>query len=169
LTVLQVVPKLVTRNGAMHAPLAQLSPAAHARLHTPQFAALLFKSTHVIDGPQAVCPAGHTARHAPATQLCPAAHRLPHAPQLFGSLSGLAHTPGAAPHSKSPRLQIVPHTPLEHEASPLIGAGHERPHTPQCVTEKFTSVSQPLAALPSQSPKPAAQRNKHAPSEHVAL
>ncbi len=46
--------------------------------------------------------------------------------------------------------------------------GHARPHMPQCATLMRVSLSQPLVALPSQSPNPSAQLRPHRPAEHTA-
>jgi hypothetical protein len=51
----------------------------------------------------------------------------------------------------------------------LAPAAHARPHIPQLVALVLRLVSQPLAALPSQSPKPALQLSPHAPAAHVAV
>jgi len=48
---------------------------------------------------------------------------------------------------------------------------HDRPHPPQCSRDVNVSVSQPLAASPSQSPRPGSQetpldRVTHRPPKH---
>jgi hypothetical protein len=63
----------------------------------------------------------------------------------------------------------MPHVEATHTAVPLTPPGQARPHTPQCVALARTSTSQPLVGLPSQSPKPIAQRREHVPAEHTAV
>jgi len=98
--------------------------------------------------------------HTALTQACEAPHARPQAPQLALLVWRLTHTP----------LQLVapaghddPHTPLVQVAEPPVGALHTRPQAPQLPTAPRRSVSQPLAALPSQLPKLVAQ----APSAQV--
>ena len=45
--------------------------------------------------------------------------------------------------------------------------GHVRPHPPQCVLFVIVSVSQPFAALMSQSPNPGKHAAPHDPSTHT--
>jgi hypothetical protein len=63
-----------------HAPPAQETPAAHARPHAPQWAALRWVSTQAL--PQSVWPAGQRiAAHAPLVHDCPTGQTLPQRPQ----------------------------------------------------------------------------------------
>jgi hypothetical protein len=104
----------------------------------------------------------------PAVQLPIAlagAHVRPQAPQCAVDREVSASQPFAAivsqlakPGLHTPTL----HVPIVHTAVALEGA-HSLPHAPQCVSELVSDVSQPLVALPSQSPKPAL----HAPIRHV--
>jgi hypothetical protein len=56
--------------------------------------------------------------------------------------------------SRQPASQpVITHAPLSQLDVPCAGVAHVPPHTPQFVRE-FSSVSQPLSGLPSQSPKP---------------
>ena len=51
-----------------------------------------------------------------------------------------------------------------------LATTHAMPHAPQWATVVAVPVSQPLAALPSQLPKPAAQlATAHAPAEQVGV
>jgi hypothetical protein len=50
----------------------------------------------------------------------------------------------------------MPQAPAEQLAAPLV-ALHAAPQRPQWATLVPRAVSQPLAAMPSQSPKPARQ------------
>jgi hypothetical protein len=56
------------------------------------------------------------------------------------------------------------HTPDSHDCT----VPHTRAHVPQCVVLLVRSVSQPLAATPSQSPQPLAQTDPHVPATQVA-
>lgn len=68
-----------------------------------------------------------------------------------------------------PLVQLMTaHVPLAHVALALAGA-HTDPHAPQLVVV-FNRVSQPFAALPSQSPKPGLQRAiAHTPAVHIPV
>jgi len=66
-------------------------PPPHALLHVPQFAGLVWRSTHA--PLQLVSPAGQV--HAPELQDRPAGHALPHVPQFEGSVRSFTH---ALPH-----------------------------------------------------------------------
>ena len=93
--------------------------------------------------------------HVPPWQLNPAPHFAPQAPQLFPSVFRFTSQPLAALPSQSPK-------PLVHEATAQLPALHDAvalarlhaPHLPQLFGSVFRFASQPLAALPSQSPKP---------------
>ncbi len=97
---------------------------------------------------------------------------VPHAPQLFASVWRLTSHPFAtfASQLAKPTLQrAMPHTPAEHVPTPFAGA-QRLLHVPQLPTSVRRSVSQPLAALPSQLPKPALQvPSAHTPPAHVAV
>jgi hypothetical protein len=83
-------------------------------------------------------------------------HARPQPPQCEVLVRVSVSQPLTASRSQSakPATQVKAQAPREHAATPLGGAGHDAPQRPQCVTEARTSVSQPLVALPSQSPKP---------------
>jgi hypothetical protein len=105
----------------------------------------------------------------PLIQFCPIGHALPHTPQFDASVWRLTQRPGAAPQSVSPERHDDTHVPAEHDAEPPTGGAQLRPQAPQWLTLLLRFVSQPLAALPSQSPNPATQRKRHAPDEHDAV
>ncbi len=97
---------------------------------------------------------------------------MPQAPQLLGSLRRFAQRPAeppTAPHKVCPGPHEPAQVPAEHVVAPPIGGEHARPHAAQLLTLVLRLVSQPFAGLPSQSPKPGAQRSTHAPLVHVAL
>jgi hypothetical protein len=150
----------------------QFSPAAHVRPQAPQFSVLVFRSTHVMLAPHAVWPAGQSIRHVPVTQLWPIGQARPQPPQLAASLCRFTQRPGlpgAAPHTVWPAAHEPPQVPIAHVAVPPTGAGHTLPQRPQLVAVVLRLVSQPLAALPSQSPKPALQVSRHAPAVQAAV
>jgi hypothetical protein len=66
-------------------------------------------------------------------------------------------------------LQVNPHAPAAQVAAPLAGAGQLVPHAPQWAAVVRVSVSQPLAAMPSQLPNPVAQVSPHAPAAHAGV
>ena len=105
--------------------------------------------------------------HTPAEHTSPVAHARPHIPQCALVLwSGVSH-PLAAFMSQSakPTAQVIRHAPPMHVALALAPAVHAWLQRPQCVPEEVRSVSQPLAAVMSQSPKPVL----HAATPHVPL
>ncbi|MEZ4405194.1 MAG: hypothetical protein R3A52_01705 [Polyangiales bacterium] len=95
------------------------------------------------------------ATHAPDTQLKPEAQTRLHVPQLVGAVSAasqpLASTPSqlAKPAAQAPSAQV----PVAHDAVALARE-QTAPQPPQLLAV-LSAASQPLAALPSQSPKPA--------------
>jgi hypothetical protein len=157
---------------ALHAPSAH-APAEHTALaleraghgcpHPPQCAAdVCVFTSHPSPATalQSPNPGLHRGRHAPAlhsaTPFAATPQRLPHTPQCSRSVIGLTH-------------ERSPIAPVGHRASPMLGHGaahvppahtspamHALPHVPQLLAAVRRSVSQPLAALLSQSPKPVA-------------
>ena len=97
-------------------------------------------------------------------------HAAPHEPHEVTVLRRSTSQPLAALPSQLPKpaAQVMPHAPAAHEGVPLV-ALQALPQPPQWAGLVAKLVSQPLAALPSQSPKPALQRNEHAPLAHVAV
>jgi hypothetical protein len=67
-----------------------------------------------------------------------------------------------------PGEQLGVHTERTHAGVPFAGTPHPVAHDPQWAVLDVRSVSQPFAALPSQSPKPAAQVNEQVPPEQWA-
>jgi hypothetical protein len=108
--------------------------------------------------------------HRPAAQT-PDGHDVPQAPQWEALVWVFTSQPlaGLPSQSAKPALQATSQVDDAQVAVALAPPGHARPHTPQCETLARTSTSQPLAAVPSQSPKPAAQRRAHAPAEHTPV
>jgi hypothetical protein len=172
---LSQLPKPAAQRTTTHAPAAQPFAAVLARAHTlphdPQFdgsTAVLAQNApapapHVASGAAQVVP------HTPAEHTRPAGHAAPHAPQAALSVRVSTSQPlaGLMSQSAKPAAQAVTaHAPAAHDAVAL-GSAHARPQAPQWVVAVVTSVSQPLAAAPSQSPKPAAQRpTVHSPAAH---
>jgi hypothetical protein len=123
--------------------------------------------------------------------------RIPHAPQCSTETRVSTSHPFAAFPSQSakPALQRpIRHEPITHDAEALAKL-HALPQRPQCTTLVSMFVSQPVAGVPSQSPKPAVHvvlqppatqvvpgqtlaqrpqcegldaRDTHAPSQHVS-
>ena len=95
----------------------------------------------------------------------------PHPPQFLRSVSVFASQPSAMSPLQSAKnpMHTSPHLDASHRgASPVGAARHAAPHAPQFAALVVRSVSQPFVASPSQSPKPAAQVNPHAPAVQVA-
>jgi hypothetical protein len=76
-----------------------------------------------------------------------------HIPQCEGDVLTLVSQPSVAfmLQSPKPELQVKPHLPALHVVVALARVGQTFPQLPQCIVLVCVLVSQPLAALPSQS------------------
>jgi hypothetical protein len=174
------LPKPALQFPTPQAPEAQVGVAfasAHAAAQRPQFEGLV---SRLVSQPLRALPsqspqfaAQLSTTHAPALQPGTALgreHRAPQPPQWFTSprvsvSQPLVTLPSQLPH---PAPHVMPQAPPPHEGAPLT-ALHTFAQRPQCDTELLVLVSQPLAALPSQSPKPALQlATVQAPALHPA-
>jgi hypothetical protein len=108
--------------------------------------------------PQRSVPAPHLLQM-PPVQLVPVAQTCPQLPQLFLSVAVSTSQPVAALPSQLAfgALQTgCVHLPPTHPSTPPFML-HGCPQAPQLPTFVFVSISQPFAALPSQSAYPVAQ------------
>lgn len=118
-------------------------------------------------------PVAQTGAHAPAThEVVPFAfvHFVPQVLQLFTSVCVFASQPflGFPSQLWNPVEQTGTQAPDTHEVEPLAFVQGEL-HAPQSVVVVM-DLSQPLAALTSQSAKPALQDTReHAPVAHDAV
>jgi hypothetical protein len=150
-----------------HAPAAH--PAVpfvtvHARLHAPQFATLVRRST---SQPLSVLPSQSANPVAQlATAHAPAAHTAvalgneqarPHIPQCATLARVSTSQPLLALRSQSakPASQVMPHAPPAHVGTPWL-VEHATPQPPQWFTLFVVLTSQPLPTFWSQSPNPTA-------------
>jgi hypothetical protein len=101
-----------------------------------------------------------------AVELDPLAQAVPHAPQLETDVASAASQPLAAAPSQlpKPREHVSPQAPALHVASELDPLAQALPQRPQLPVAVVRLVSQPLAATPSQSPKPTLHARRHAPA-----
>ncbi len=92
-----------------------------------------------------------------------------HVPQfefvVRSSSQPLARLPSQLPQPLA--HEAMPHTPAVHEATACAKL-QTTPQALHAVGVVFKFVSQPLARLPSQLPKPVLQVSPHTPIEHVA-
>jgi hypothetical protein len=97
--------------------------------------------------------------------------RTPHAPHWLTSVAVATSQPLVHEPSQlvKPALQVRAQKPALHPPVALAAAGHTLLQKPQWRASPRRSTSQPLAALPSQSPKPASQVTPHAPAAQVAV
>ena len=111
--------------------------------------------------PHTAWPAGHW--QVPATHVWPMPQIRPHAPQLRTSVAGSTQVPL---HSSRGAMHeaAVEQTPAT-QARPDMHALPQRPQWGELVA---SAISQPLASVTSQSPKPAAQVKPQAPIAQVA-
>ncbi len=153
-----------------------LARPGHALAHAPQWLALLvvLVSQPLVALPsQLPKPAPHDATwHEPEAHVALpllTLHVRPHIPQWLLLLSAVSQPfAGIASQLPKPAVQLERvHAPAVHAAAPLANE-HALPHIPQCAVES-REVSQPLAALPSQSPKPALHVNLQAELEHETV
>ncbi len=99
----------------------------------------------------------HAEPAQPATPLATRAGRGRRRRSSTGWSAGRSRSrwPRSPSQSPKPALQLpTAHAP-EAQAAVALGTLHARPQAPQCALVLVVLVSQPLAALPSQSPKPA--------------
>jgi hypothetical protein len=175
-------PKPWSQVATAQTPRAQVGAAlagAHGRPHAPQCAVLL-ASTVSQPLPATPSQSAKPARHAPPPHT-PAAHRacwlpviaqaIPHTPQFVAELAVSTSQPLSATPSQLPKpaSQARAQAPSTQAGVALVCGGHRLPQRPQLVAALRRSVSQPLAASASQSPKPAAQARPHTPAAQVGV
>jgi hypothetical protein len=148
-----------------HAPAMHDAPAfanAHCWPQPPQFVALVERSVSqpAIMALQSPKPGGQVpVAHVPAAQIAPVpGHTFPHVPQFVGEMPVFVSQPFVALPSQSAKPAL--HAPSAHIPAVQSGVAFAKvqvlPQAPQF--ERVSSgVSQPFAAMPSQSPNPAAQ------------
>jgi hypothetical protein len=143
------------------APAEQAVPASQRCPHAPQLALSPLRSASqpLVGLPsQSAKPASQLATaQRPALHEALAwgtAQRSPHPPQCAALDATKTSQPLRASPSQSlkPASQVTPHMAIAQVATALGPAGQARPQAPQCATLRASSVSQPLAAAPSQSP-----------------
>jgi len=110
----------------------------------------------------------------PATQLAvplDATHTCPHVPQFAGLLAVLVSQPSAArvlQSAKPAAHDAIMHAPITHDDVVCVDEQAVE-QLEQWFTSALVSVSQPFAAMPSQSPKPVSHRKPHVPVSHVGI
>jgi hypothetical protein len=122
---------------------------------------------------QSPYPAPHAILHTPAAQLAVPPtdeHALPHAPQLPALVPRFVSHPLSTFPSQSPypAAQAILHPPSTQLAVPFF-VEHTFPHAPQFAASLPSAFSHPLAALPSQLPKPALHAIWHADDTQLAV
>jgi hypothetical protein len=149
-------------HAARQLPAMQLVPVPHSRPHVPQLALSVCALTQAV--PQPVRPPVQVGVpvQAPAVHACPARHARPQPPQWAVLVCVLTQV---MPQPVRPPVQMSEHV-LVAQVRPVA---HAPPQRPQLAPSVRRSTSQPLAALRSQSPKPALQVYPHAPAAHVAV
>ena len=159
-------PKPAAHPTTVQTPAAQPPAAtfgsAQTAPHPPQCAGLFAVLAQKAAGadPQVARGEAQVVLHAPPEQTEPAAQARPQAPQLVLSerVSTSQPSAGLVLQSAKPAVQaVIAHVPAV-QADTALARTHARPHAPQLVALALRSVSQPLSAAPSQSPKPPAHR-----------
>jgi hypothetical protein len=158
--VLSQSPKPVVQLATRHAPPAQAAVAlarAHIAPQRPQCATLVAVSTSqplvALPSQSAADPIHAAMPHTPAVQREAAPGALQALSQRPQWETLVARSKHPSPHTDCPPGQVSVHAPIAH-TRPLAQA---LPQAPQWVLALRVSTSQPLAALPSQSPRPVAQ------------
>jgi len=129
-------------------------PAGHAAPQRPQCAWLDDVSAQVPS--QTVVAPVHVVPQTPSEQNAPEGQAFPHVPQCLFDVSSSTSQPLVVSPSQSakPFRQVYPQRPIAQRGVAWGGVGHSIPHAPQCARLVAVCVSQPLAAMPSQSPAP---------------
>ena len=156
--------------GHTQRPVPHSSPVPHTVPHAPQLRPSDAVSTH---WPLQVTRGVAHATHIALTHPCPAEQARPQPPQFLGSENPATSQPSVSNASQSPYPGTHDPTaqrPAVHAmVCALARSAHEFPHAPQWMRLVERSTSQPFASIPSQFPKPTAQRGTHAPLMHVAV
>jgi len=154
-------PKFVAQT-APHTPAAQkvvaLGPEGHTVPQAPQWSGSLATLAQV--PAQLRSPVWQLTPHWPAEHTVPLGQTVPQAPQLVLLVLVLTSQPLAALPSQSakPVAQAASVQAPALQVVVALGNTQARPHPPQWVALVVVSVSQPFAAVPSQSPKPGEHR-----------
>ncbi len=176
----QVVPHAVSpvAHSRTHTPARHACIDPHERAQAPQLRAsvcVLTSQPFDTAPSQSAKPEAHSATEQRPAEQVPVefagAQRAPHAPQCVVLVSSAASQPLV--RSPSQLAKFVSHEneqkPVEHATRALGPVGHTAPQRPQLPVSVARFVSQPLAALPSQSAKPTAQVTPQAPALHVEV
>ncbi|MFO0602212.1 MAG: hypothetical protein U0324_03510 [Polyangiales bacterium] len=147
------------------APALHTWPVAQRRLQPPQWAPLDRVSVSQPSAGfmlQSPWLGSQESSHTPLVQAArpPAARQArPQPPQWAAEVRVSASQPldGSMSQSAKPASQAYEQAPAAHEAAAWARVAQAMPQPPQWAVVVRVSVSQPLASLPSQLPKPAAQ------------
>jgi hypothetical protein len=152
-----------------HEPAAQVALAfageAHRRVQLPHVVGLARSASHPLAAleSQSARPVLQAATaHAPAVQAgVPLAttQRVGQLPQWVASEPRSTSQPFAASPSQSakPAVQVNAQAPAAQDTVAWALGAHAIPQAPQCSALVRVSTSQPLATIPSQSPRPGSQ------------
>jgi hypothetical protein len=156
------LPKPAAQTGVQTPATQEVVPfwLAHATPHAPQLVALVWVS---VSQPfaglpsQSPAPALHCGEQTPEAQaVVPAGlvQVLPQVPQLEVVLNDVSHPVATLPsQSPNPVLHAIAQEPATHDGVPLVLL-QDAAQAPQWLSLVFVFTSQPLLAIPSQSPKP---------------
>lgn len=145
----------------------------------PQFLRSLLKlDSHPLKSKPSQSPNSgvhETTSQIPVAQLevaCGRRHDRPQPPQSVIVRRSVSQPFSVSPsQSPMPAGHVESQSPPEHTpAPPVAGGGHTVPHAPQLNASFESSVSQPLSARPSQSPKPPMHSaTRHAPAMQTTV
>jgi hypothetical protein len=137
-------------------PLDATWERAHAAPQAPQLEGSRAVLAQKADAPapQVLSGEAQVAPHAPPEHTWPAGQAVPHAPQLALSVAVLTSQPlvGSWSQSVKPAAQAMTAHAPRVQVEVALGSVHARPQAPQLEALEERSVSQPLGAVPSQSP-----------------
>lgn len=151
----------LVRRGRHAVPSQYCAPGSQFGAHEPPHPSLLAAVRHA---------AHEGVQHVPPLQTWPPAHVLVHEPQCASLVASWASQPlvASASQSAKPASQKIPHDPATQTGDEAGRVGHATSHPPQCATSS-RRCSQPFAASPSQSSKPAWQMKLHSPPAQLAF
>ena len=153
---------------AMHAGAALAKPGQTVP-HIPQLLTSVAAAAHTLEAAQYEVPIGQTLAHTDPAQRKSAPQTVPHAPQLALVLVGVSQPLAATPsQSAKPGLHAATAQRPAAQLAVALARVQMVPHAPHAEAVVPRLVSQPLAAIPSQSPKPASHAaTTQAPPMHA--
>jgi len=171
---MQAAPQRTPASGSLpiaqrHTPSVQVEEAGQARPQAPQLA--LSEVSDTQEPAQRLWAPGQGVTHMLSLHTWPEGQARPQAPQWFWETRVSISQPssGVVLQSAKPVLQAIEQRPAAQRGVAWGPATQGARQAPQFSVSVLRSDSQPLATLPSQSPRPPAQVVVHTPREHMPM